>query len=114
MVLSTMREKPASGFKIEIRGLPEEVGYTVRSSEEDFMYDAVDADLRIEINGRPPFPTNSYRLSEDGFLHSIPILDFIWNFVVCCKMTRLVPFSLKQRLRWKSYCSSVNQSQMLN
>ena len=49
------------------------------------MYDVVDADIRIEIDGRPPFAQGSHRFSEDGFLRSIPVLDFAWNLVVGCK-----------------------------
>jgi hypothetical protein len=73
-----------SRFRIRARGLPEDMGYILQSSENDFMYAAVDADVRIEIDGKPPFAPGSHRLSDDGFLRSIPILDFAWKPVVAC------------------------------
>ncbi len=77
----------ASGehFRIIARALPEERGYVLQSSEDDFMYEAIDADIKIEMNGKLPFAQGSHRISKDGFLRSVPILAFYWNLVVACK-----------------------------
>ena len=74
-----------SHFRIRTRFLPKDMGYVLQSTEDDFVYDVVDADVRIEINGRTPFLPGSYRLSDDGYLRSIPVIDFAWNLVVACK-----------------------------
>jgi hypothetical protein len=47
------------------------------------MYDALDADFLILIDGRSPFLEGSkYRVSPDGSLQSVPILVFLWELAL--------------------------------
>src|SRR5437879_59517 len=64
-------------FRVRIP--PEDSDYLRKSPPEEFMYDAVDANLLILIDGQSPFPSSEHRVSPDGGLESVPILVFVWR-----------------------------------
>jgi len=66
-------------FRIAVRILAGDKGYIDQSTSEDFKYDALDADVRLTVNGTPPFPSGAHRVSEDGFVSAIPVIDFLWH-----------------------------------
>ena len=62
-----------------VRILPEDTEYLRKSPPEEFMYDAVDANLLMLVDGQSPFPSAGHRISPDGSLESVPILVFVWR-----------------------------------
>ncbi len=71
-------KQEAITFRVMIT--PEETGYLRGSSADDFMYDALDGDFLILVEGRSPFqPGSDYRISKDGALKAVPILLFLWR-----------------------------------
>lgn len=66
-------------FRISVRLLAEDKGNIDHSTSKDFRYDALDADVRLTVNGRSPLPSGAHRVSGDGFVHAVPVIDFLWH-----------------------------------
>src|SRR5205807_5849193 len=70
------RPPPMTHVDFRVRILPEDTEYLRKSPPEEFMYDAVDANLLMLVDGQSPFPSAGHRISPDGSLESVPILVF--------------------------------------
>jgi hypothetical protein len=79
------RNELEAGFNIILRIKSGEKKFISGISKEDFIYEVLDMDVRVEIQGHPVFQVGDHRVSNDSFAQEIPIIVFLGHLLSKCR-----------------------------